>query len=97
MSNDDPRLNLLIREGADGDIVIMGAPFDYARKTTISKGGEENGPCCLRRFIPKVGPLVNTEYGISIKDVKVTDFGNVDIEDKNSSSAPERAITKIAT
>lgn len=59
MINDDPRLNTLVKEGKHGDIVIIGAPFDYSRKRTINKGGEDNGPCCLRRFIPKVGPTFN--------------------------------------
>lgn len=40
----------------------MGSPFDYVRKRAINKGGEENGPCCIRRFFYKVGPLYNSEY-----------------------------------
>ena len=62
MNIDDPRLNSLIKPGKDGEIVIVGAPFGYSRARSINKGGEENGPCCLHRFWPKVGPLVNPEY-----------------------------------
>jgi hypothetical protein len=36
---DDLRLDALIKEGKEGDIVIVGCPFDYARKRSISKGG----------------------------------------------------------
>ena len=59
MITDDPRLNSLVKEGKDGDIVIVGVPFHYSRKRVTGKGGEDNGPCCLRRFFLKVGPLVN--------------------------------------
>lgn len=57
---DDLRLDALIKEGSTGDIVIIGSPFDYVRKRSIGKGGEENGPCCIRRFFYKVGPLYNS-------------------------------------
>ncbi len=36
---DDLRLDALIKEGNDGEIVIVGCPFDYVRKRAISKGG----------------------------------------------------------
>jgi arginase family enzyme len=95
MNSDDPRLNALLSPGNTGDIVVVGVPFDYTRKRTIHKGGEDNGPCCLRRFFPKVGPLVNPEYGIDIRDVRVTDYGNIEIENREESTAPERAIMRI--
>lgn len=39
MINDDPRLSALVREGSDGEVVLVGVPFDYSRKRTINKGG----------------------------------------------------------
>jgi formiminoglutamase len=39
--------------------------------------GCEYGPDCLRRFLPKLGPLINAEYLISIYDLKVSDSGNI--------------------
>ena len=39
--------------------------------------GQENGPDCLRRFFPKVGPLINSEYKINISKLKITDYGNI--------------------
>jgi hypothetical protein len=36
---DDLRLDAIIKEGIDGDIVIVGCPFDFARKRAIGKGG----------------------------------------------------------
>ena len=66
MNLDDLRISAIIKEGKEGDIVIVGTPFDYSRKRTIHKEGEENAPCCLRRFFPKVGPLINPEFDIDI-------------------------------
>jgi len=79
MINDDPRLSALIKDGTNGDVVIIGAPFDYSRKRTINKGGEDNAPCCLRRFFSKVGPLTNPEYAISIHHINITDYGNINL------------------
>jgi hypothetical protein len=39
MSTDDPRLNKLITDGVEGDIVIVGCPYDFLRKREINKGG----------------------------------------------------------
>lgn len=79
MATDDPRFNRLITEGDEGEIVIVGCPYDFFRKRTVSKGGEDYGPCCLRRFYSKVGPLINAEYEIDISKLKVSDMGNVKI------------------
>lgn len=76
----DPRFGQFIEKGGDGDIVIIGCPFDFYRKRTIRKGGEDNGPCCLRRFYPKVGPVVNPEFGIDISGVRLSDWGNIAVE-----------------
>lgn len=59
MNPDDLRIGTIIKDGYDGDIVIVGSPFDYTRKRSINKSGEDNGPCCLRRFFGRVGPIVN--------------------------------------
>jgi hypothetical protein len=40
MNSDDLRLAHIIKEGSNGDIVIVGAPFDYLRRKVIKKGGE---------------------------------------------------------
>lgn len=78
--NDDPRLSALIQEGDHGDIVLAGVPFDFFRKRTIQKRGEENGPCCIRRFYPKVGALVNREFDADISSISISDMGNIKIE-----------------
>jgi hypothetical protein len=81
MNPDDLRMGSIIRDGSDGEVVVVGSPFDYVRKRCISKGGEDNGPCCLRRFFGRVGPIVNPEHGISIQKLNVTDYGNIQFKE----------------
>jgi hypothetical protein len=66
MNPDDLRMGTIIKDGSDGDVVVVGVPYCYARKRCINKSGEDLGPCCLRRFFGRVGPIVNPEHGISI-------------------------------
>jgi hypothetical protein len=80
MNPDDLRLASILTPGANGDVVIVGAPFDYLRRKSLGKGGEDNGPCCLRRFFGRVGPIVNPEHQISIAHLKVSDYGNIDFK-----------------
>lgn len=80
MNSDDLRLATIIEKGEGGDIVIVGSPFDFARRREGKKEGEDDGPCCLRRFFGRVGPLVNPEYGISIEKVRLSDYGNIRLE-----------------
>ncbi len=39
MNSDDLKLAAIIKDGSEGDIVIVGSPFDYVRKRCINKGG----------------------------------------------------------
>jgi formiminoglutamase len=78
--SDDPRLNLLIKEGVDGEVVVVGYPYEEAARRCARKAGQENGPCCVRRFWGKVGPLVNAEYGLDISKLRVTDMGNIEAD-----------------
>jgi len=39
MNHDDLRIAHIIKQGKNGDIVIVGSPFCYARKRCINKGG----------------------------------------------------------
>ena len=37
--SDDPRLSALIKEGKDGEIVLVGYPFEHAALRMRRKGG----------------------------------------------------------
>jgi len=39
MKSDDLRLASILTQGTQGDILIVGAPFDFLQKRTIHKGG----------------------------------------------------------
>lgn len=39
MNPDDLRMGTIIKDGNDGDIVVVGVPFSYARKRCINKSG----------------------------------------------------------
>lgn len=77
---DDPRLDKLIKPGLDGEVVLVGFPYDGAAKRAEQKTGQDHGPCCLRRFFPKVGPLTNPEYQVDISKIAVTDMGNIEAD-----------------
>ena len=80
MNPDDLRLGWLVKKGTEGDIVLVGCPFDFFRSRSLHKGGEDNGPCCIRRFLGKCGPIVNPEYEIDISKLSVSDMGNIQVE-----------------
>lgn len=96
MNSDDLRLAAIIKEGEEGEVVIVGSPFDYVRKRCINKGGEDNGPCCLRRFFGRVGPIVNPEYGVSLEQVKLSDYGNIRFKEEKNTHIPEKCIEAIS-
>ena len=74
----------IIFNGIDGKVTILGFPFDIGAKREERPCGQENGPDCLRRFLPKAGPVINNEYEINIENLKVKDYGNIFINaDKN--------------
>lgn len=39
---------------------------------------------CLRRFLPKIGPLINPEYEIDISNLKICDYGNIVLDLKKN-------------
>lgn len=55
MKPDDLRLGAIMKEGIEGDIVLIGFPFDTGAKRAQIRHGAELGPDCLRRFLPKTG------------------------------------------
>ncbi|EAR92568.1 arginase (macronuclear) [Tetrahymena thermophila SB210] len=84
----------LIEEGLHGQISLIGFPYSIgAGRDNIYKG-QENGPDCLRRFLSKLGPVVNPEYEISIENITISDYGNIQV---NNNSNHEELIQKLQT
>ena len=49
---------------------------------------------CMRRFLPKIGPLFNAEYNIYISDLIIKDLGNIH-EHLNEEQSIEALKTKL--
>lgn len=76
---DDPRLKIV--EGIDGDYVIIGFPHHLGAKRDNVRIGQDHGPDCLRRFLPRIGPLKNAEYMKDISNFIISDYGNIHVDD----------------
>jgi formiminoglutamase len=75
---DDPKLGTIMEEGISGNVVLIGFPFDEGVLRNGGRRGSELGPDCLRRFIPKIGPIVNSELEISLASLRISDYGNIE-------------------
>lgn len=56
---------------------LVGFPHDEGVKRNGGRVGAAAGPEAFRRFLPKIGTLVNREFGIDLQPLKVFDFGDV--------------------
>ncbi|OMJ76380.1 hypothetical protein SteCoe_24281 [Stentor coeruleus] len=74
---DDPKLGTILQQGLDGDVVIIGFPYDEGVQRNGGRPGTSKGPSCLRNYLPKIGPLVNPEYSIDISCLKISDSGDI--------------------
>lgn len=89
-------LGSIISPGIDGDLVLLGFPYEIGTKRAgIPCSGLENGPDCLRRFLPKLGPLINPEQNLSIQSLRLKDYGNLIIKEKDPSL--EDLLLKLET
>lgn len=92
---DDPKLKTILTDGIDGKVVILGFPYDEGVLRNGGRRGAELGPDCLRRFIPKTGPIVNCELGIDLSDFTISDYGN--IESSDFEACHDKLRTKVLT
>eukprot|EP01127_Copromyxa_protea_P015819 TRINITY_DN4609_c0_g1_i2.p1 TRINITY_DN4609_c0_g1~~TRINITY_DN4609_c0_g1_i2.p1 ORF type:complete len:256 (+),score=34.68 TRINITY_DN4609_c0_g1_i2:19-786(+) len=74
---DDPRLGKHITQGVDGDIVIIGFPYDDGVARNGGRVGAARGPAVVREFIQKMGTLVNMEFNVDLRTIKISDGGDV--------------------
>jgi hypothetical protein len=79
MSKDDVRLGGVMGRGLEGDVVLMGYPHQHGHGR--GSCSLEDGPDCMRRFLGKVGPVRNPEYGMAVT-CSLTDYGNIFIAGK---------------
>lgn len=83
----DPRLGDLFKKSlqCNGDglrkVAILGYPCDEGVRRNSGRVGAKFGPACLRKILPKIGPLVNPEFKIDIQNLHLIDRGNITISD----------------
>ena len=70
-------MEAITEDGIHGEIVLIGFPYDEGVIRAGGRRGAELGPDCVRRFLPKIGPVLNTELNISLAGLKLTDYGNI--------------------
>lgn len=82
----DPRLNDLLKISFTNlspktKIGLLGYPCDIGVKLNSGRLGAKDGPCAIRKKLPKLGPLVNPELNIDLRDLSLTDYGDIAITD----------------
>jgi len=84
----DPRIGDLLKTCLESrsienltKVAILGYPCDEGVKRNNGRVGSKFGPTCLRKLLPKLGPLVNPEFKTDIRNIYLVDEGNVEITD----------------
>lgn len=68
----------LIESSKDGvHVGLLGFPHDEGVKRNGGRVGAAGGPAAFRSFVPKIGTIVNNEFGVDMRGLKVLDFGDV--------------------
>ena len=90
---DDPKLGTILSQGAEGSVVVIGFPYGEGCLRNGGRSGAHLGPACLRRFFPNIGPIVNVEMGISLEQVRISDYG--DVTGDNFEHAHEKLVEAV--
>jgi len=75
--SDDVRLADIIRPGNDGDLVLLGFPYDAGVKRNGGRVGSRDGPDRFRQWLCRYGTVDNPERDIDLSSLTVTDAGNI--------------------
>lgn len=63
--------------GEDGDVVIVGFPWDEGVRRNGGRIGAANGPSSFRSHLKKIGAVVNDEFGVDLRTIKISDSGDI--------------------
>ncbi|KAI9142830.1 putative arginase [Paraphysoderma sedebokerense] len=69
---DDPRLGDIIIPGAEGEVVLVGFPYDEGVRRNGGRVGARHGPSVAREMIKKVGAIVNQELDCDLRPTKTS-------------------------
>ena len=74
---DDPRMgSLLLPAGGGADVVLLGFPWDEGATRNGGRPGAAGGAAAFRRFLPRMGSVVNCEFGLDISGLRLWDGGD---------------------
>jgi len=91
----DPRLGTILVDGLDKKLNLIGFPFDEGASRCGLKAGQELGPDCMRRFLPKSGPVINPETKIDVREIGISDYGNIE-DPAEENKTLEGSLEKLA-
>ena len=96
MANDDIRLGDIITENDQGDVVLIGFPYDEGVRRNNGRIGAKQGPQAFRKLLQRTGTVVNAEFDCLDlrKYLKISDGGNID-EDLSLEEAHQQLQRKI--
>ncbi|KAG9392810.1 Ureohydrolase [Carpediemonas membranifera] len=83
----DARLSSIITDGDDGDIVLIGFPFDEGCTRNGGRPGAQGGPEAFRTMLKKTGPTIDPRTGTDISRLRITDAGDATSNDGTLESA----------
>ncbi|CCQ90821.1 putative Arginase [Nitrospina gracilis 3/211] len=75
---DDPRLADIIYPGTDGNVVLLGFPYDEGVARNGGRTGARSGPEKMRAWLRRFGTVFNPELGIDLSPLRITDAGDID-------------------
>lgn len=73
----DPRLGQLLKAGLEGELVLLGFPFDEGVKRNGGRVGAKNGPSSVRKYLKAMGTLSNPEFNTDIRNLSISDGGDI--------------------
>ena len=86
MKEGDARLGSVVEEGkSDGDVVLIGFPFDEGVRRNGGRVGARHGPEMVRKYLHKMGCVDNLEYGVNLDSLCICDYGDAEGQDFESS------------
>jgi len=94
----DIRIKNIIRnykEDEECNIGIIGVPFDYGVELSNGRVGAKEGPNAVRTALKRYGSIYNVEKNINISDLKICDFGDVEVVERDSQETHARVSETV--
>lgn len=77
MAADSSLLRVIDGIKGGAHVGLLGFPHDEGVRRNGGRVGAAKGPAVFRTFVPKIGTLVNREFDVDLRGLKVLDFGDV--------------------